>query len=273
MHIAESARATARRVGGLAADDYGTADGRTPLVLLHGLTFDRTIWRPLVGRLQQADPGRRVLVLDLPGHGDSPERDRYDLAAVPALLHEAITEAGLSTPVVAGHSAGALAATVYAARFPVSGMINVDQPLQLGEFAAFVRSLRDRLEGPGFAATWQLFWDSFHTERLPADARDLVRATCRPRQQVVTGYWREVLHGSVEEITGSTGQALSAIGQAGVPYLHIAGEELPAGYQEWLTGQIPGATFAVWPGSGHFPHLARPDEFARVLAGTSSWPR
>lgn len=272
MHIAESAGTTVRRLGGLAADDYGTADGRTPLVLLHGMTFDRTIWRPLVDRLRQADPSRRVLVLDLPGHGDSPEQERYDLAAVPAQLHEVIKEAGLTSPVIVGHSAGGLAATVYAARFPVSGVINVDQTLQLGEFAAMVRSLRDRLEGPGFAATWELFWDSFHTERLPADARNLVRATCRPRQQVVTGYWREVLHGSVEEITGRTEQALSAIGETGVPYLHIAGEELPVGYEEWLIKRIPEATFAVWAGSGHFPHLARPDEFARVLAATASWP-
>ena len=132
MHIIGSAGATVRRLGGLAVDDYGTTDDRVPLVLLHGMTFDRTIWRPLVDRLQQTDPGRRVLALDLPGHGDSPEQERYDLAAVPAQLHEAIREAGLTSPVIVGHSAGALAATVYAARFPVSGVLNVDQPLQLG---------------------------------------------------------------------------------------------------------------------------------------------
>jgi len=272
MHIIGSAGATVRRLGGLAVDDYGTTDDRVPLVLLHGMTFDRTIWRPLVDRLQQTDPGRRVLALDLPGHGDSPEQERYDLAAVPSLLHEVVMEAGLTSPVIVGHSAGALAATVYAARFPVSGVVNVDQPLQLGEFATLIRSLRDRLEGPGFAATWQVFWDSFHTERLPADAQKLVRETCRPRQQVVTGYWREVLHGSVQEITDRIEEALSAIGETGVPYLHIAGEELPAGYAEWLTKRIPEATFAVWGGSGHFPHLGKPDEFARVLAATASWP-
>jgi pimeloyl-ACP methyl ester carboxylesterase len=272
MYIAESASATARRLGGLAADDYGTADGRAPLVLLHGMPFDRTIWRPLVDRLQQADPGRRVLAFDLPGHGDSPEQERYDLAEVPAQLHAAIKEAGLTSPVVVGHSAGGLAAAVYAGTFPVSGVVNVDQPLQLGEFAAFVRSLRDRLEGPDFAATFQQFWDSFHTERLPAGAQDLLRATFRPRQQLVTGYWREIMHGSIKAITDRTEQALSAIGETGVPYLHIAGEELPDGYPEWLTKRIPEATFAVWGGSGHFPHLARPDEFARVLAATASWP-
>src|SRR5690349_21764044 len=33
-------------LAGLAADDYGHADDRAPLVLLHGLTFDRCMWRP-----------------------------------------------------------------------------------------------------------------------------------------------------------------------------------------------------------------------------------
>ena len=35
-----------RLYGGLAADERGSDDGRSPLVLLHGLTFDRSMWRP-----------------------------------------------------------------------------------------------------------------------------------------------------------------------------------------------------------------------------------
>jgi hypothetical protein len=64
----------------------------------------------------------------------------------------------------------------------VSGVINLDQPLQFEAFAAFVASIKDRLEGPKFDEVWQMFYDCFHAELLPADARDLVRSTCRPRQ-------------------------------------------------------------------------------------------
>ena len=61
-----------RTLAGLAADDYGNSDDRAPLVLLHGLTFDRSMWRPSLAELHSIDPGRRVLALDLPGHGASP---------------------------------------------------------------------------------------------------------------------------------------------------------------------------------------------------------
>src|SRR5258708_16834299 len=63
-----------RTLAGLAADDYGTSDDRAPLVLLHGLTFDRSLWQPPIAELHHIDPGRRVLPLDLPRHGSSPER-------------------------------------------------------------------------------------------------------------------------------------------------------------------------------------------------------
>jgi pimeloyl-ACP methyl ester carboxylesterase len=273
MHVTEPSIFTTRYLGGVVADDYGTADDRPPIVLLHGMTFDRTIWRPLVERLQQIDPGRRVLNIDLPGHGESPEQPSYDLGVLPAQLHLTLEQAGIAAPVMAGHSAGAMAATMYAGQFPVSGVVNVDQPLQIDAFAAFVRSLKDRLEGQDFAATWRLFYDSFHTERLPPGAQDLVSSTCRPRQQVVTGYWRPILDGHAAEIAAGVDRTLAVMRSADVPYLHIAGEDLDPAYCQWFTERMPNVIFDVWPGSGHFPQLARPEQFAQLMAGTSEWRR
>jgi pimeloyl-ACP methyl ester carboxylesterase len=70
-------------LGGLAVDDVGDADARPPLVLLHGLTFDRTMWQPTLTELARIDPGRRALVLDLPGHGQSSGWESYDATASP----------------------------------------------------------------------------------------------------------------------------------------------------------------------------------------------
>ena len=90
------------RVAGMAADLYGTADGRPPLVLLPGLTFGRGVWEPVLGNLAEKDPGRHILSLDLPGHGESPDQLPHSMDHVLSLIHEAVTEAGLDAPVVAG---------------------------------------------------------------------------------------------------------------------------------------------------------------------------
>src|SRR5271169_3225854 len=78
-----------RILAGLAADDYGGSDDRAPLVLLHGLTFDRSLWRPSLAELYRIDPGRRVLALDLPGHGASEGWPSYDVASVANGVHRA----------------------------------------------------------------------------------------------------------------------------------------------------------------------------------------
>lgn len=272
MHTHELDQPVTRQFGGLAADDYGHDDHRPGLLLLHGMTFDRTIWRPLVAELQRVDPGRHVVAIDLPGHGQSPDLASYELAGVADILHAVVVDAGMAAPVVVGHSAGALGATAYAAQYPTRGFVDVDQPLQLGEFAAFVGSLAEQLRGPGFPAVWQMFYDSFHTEFLPPATQDLVRSTCRPRQQVVLGFWQQILDGRIEEVTALVERGMSTLRASGAPYLHIAGDEPGPGYRTWLSEQIPIATIEVWPRTGHFPHLARPEEFAERLAATAAWP-
>jgi pimeloyl-ACP methyl ester carboxylesterase len=224
-----------------------------------------------VAELETMDPGRRVLAIDLPGHGDSPEQPTYGLEQIADQVHGAVEGAGLDAPVVVGHSAGGVAATIYAAKHPTRGVVDVDQVLQIGPFADLVRSLAPRLRGPEFPAVWGMFYGSFHTELLPPAAQELVRSTCHPRQDVVLGYWRGLLEQPDDVTSGQTDDGLAALRRSGVPYLHIGGEEPGDGYRQWLAQRLPAATIEVWPRSGHFPHLARPEQFARRLADTAGW--
>ena len=164
-----------RMLAGLAADDYGTPDERPPLVLLHGLTFNRSLWRPALDELSKIDPGRRVLVLDLPGHGQSPTWPSYDMERVVDGVHLAIEEAQLQSPVVVGHSISAVIATIYGARYPTRGVVNVDQSLQVASFAHLVQSLAEKLRGPGFPAVWEMFAASMHVDSRehPAQAHQV----------------------------------------------------------------------------------------------------
>jgi len=255
----------------LAGDLTGEPDRRPPLVLLHGLTFDRTMWHPALAALAELDPGRPVLALDLPGHGDSPGWASYDMEALAEGVHRAVGEAGLQPPVLAGHSVAGVIASVYAARYPARGVVNVDQPLQVEPFARLVSSLAGPLRGPGFARVWEQFEASMGIGLLSQDAQDLLGSARYVRQELVTGYWREAIDRPAEDLAGQVAEGLAAVREAKLPYLYVAGHDPGAEYLEWLNRELPQAEVAVWPGSGHFPHLAQPLRFAGVLAATAGW--
>ena len=82
-HLTRDGQEPAGRLfAGLAASLEGDSDRRAPLILLHGLTFDRTMWRPAMAELRKLDPGRQIFAVDLPGHGRSPAWPSYDFQGI-----------------------------------------------------------------------------------------------------------------------------------------------------------------------------------------------
>jgi pimeloyl-ACP methyl ester carboxylesterase len=270
MDLILAGPARERRLAGLAVDNVGCTDSRAPLLLLHGLSFDRRIWRPILSRLQEIDPFRRILAVDLPGHGGSDDRPSYDLDDVLEAVHRATTAAGLVAPVVVGHSASGLAATVYAGRYPSRGVISVDRTLEVGDFGAYLAQNAERLRGAEFQAEWRrLFASDF--DRLPPATARLLRESSRPRQDVIDGYWRIGLDGHADEFVAEIRAATAVLARDGTPYRLIAGADPGPAHRAWLRRELPQALVEVWPLSGHFPQLAHPDRFARRLAATGTW--
>ena len=254
-------------LNGLVGDLFGTDHDRPTIVFLHGLTFSREIWGPSLDELRSLDPSRRVLALDLPGHGESDPLMSYDMVSLTDRLHDVIHQSNLGPPVIVGHSVAAIIATVYAARFPTHGIVNVDQPLLTLPFAEMLHSMADQLQSPAFGSIWPMIAQSFHTELLPQRGQDLVRATSNPRQEIVLGYWQEVLEQSTADLASYIDSTMTAIRQGEVPYLVIAGKDPEPDYVTWLQQSLPQATIVVLPDSGHFPHLRHPHRFAEVLLG------
>jgi pimeloyl-ACP methyl ester carboxylesterase len=252
--------------GGLAADSYGTDDERPALVLLHGLTYDRRTWEPTLRELAAIDPDRRVVALDLPGHGGSQRRESYHMSEIAAVVHDAVTDAGLEAPVLAGHSIGGLLATIYAATYPSRGVVNVDQPLLVGSFAERLRQAESMLRSPAYGDIWNMMLASMHIELLPPAAHELVRTATTPRQDLLLGYWNEIMVTPTEDINARLMAGMAAIRSSGIPYRHVSGAELEPAYRRWLESALPDVTITVLPDSGHFPHLRHPAEFAKILA-------
>ena len=266
-----SLRAQGRAFGTARLNGFveGRRDERPPLVLLHGLTFDHRMWEPAVDALRARDPGRRVLVLDLPGHGDSPPQPTCDLEDVAAAVASAVEDAGLDSPVLVGHSIAAVIATVYATRYATRGVVNVDQALD-SSFIHVLQANREVITGPGFAHMWPAILASMHIEVLPENARQLL-STGLPRQDVVLAYWRQALELPAADIEAKIAEGLADLRRQQLPYMIVAGHEYEAAYAAQLREALPQAAVTVVPNSGHFPHLADPDRFAQLLADTGRW--
>ncbi|WP_436531277.1 alpha/beta fold hydrolase [Actinoplanes sp. HUAS TT8] len=250
----------------LAGTLTGRPGDRPPLVLLHGLTFDRRQFGPLRRELDALDPDRPVLSLDLPGHGGSPRQPDYRMDGVARLLARAVEAAGLDAPVLVGHSIGAVIATEYAARFPARGVLNLDQPLLPGPFGALVREAEPTLRGPRWRTVWERLRAGMGIDALPAPARELVELTERPRADLLLGYWAEILRDSDTDLRARRADALAAIASRGIGYRWVTTSGPAAPYAQWLSGLVPGIETTVLPG-GHFPHLGHAADVAKLATG------
>lgn len=156
--------------GGSWSYDCWGRNGR-PVLLLHSVLFDRTVWWPVAADLRTECT---VIAVDLPGHGTSPSRSRYDpevlVADLAHLLH------GLGTtraPVVVGHGSSAGLAALFAVRFAAHAMVSVDAFAEPG------------LGGPAREHV-DRYLAAMSADGLPACYRTLV--TARPDPELLAGY-------------------------------------------------------------------------------------
>lgn len=100
------------------------------VVLVHGLGGNRTDWLPTTKRLLA---NHRVVMVDLPGHGDSPTLpDPFSLAAAAAQLDAVLAQQNPDSTVVVGHQFGGIVALLAASAHPerLRGLILIDTPLK-----------------------------------------------------------------------------------------------------------------------------------------------
>lgn len=130
----------------LAAEAHGDPDAPA-ILMVHGAGQTRSVWHD-VGRALVA-AGRRVITVDLRGHGESgrPPDGRYDLDAYVADLRAVLAQL-VSRPVVVAASLGGWVATVALADDAAtlaSGLVLADLPPEIDPAAS--RSVAERLRG------------------------------------------------------------------------------------------------------------------------------
>jgi pimeloyl-ACP methyl ester carboxylesterase len=152
----------------LAWEESGTG---TPLLLIHGLPFQKGMWKPQLSALSKKF---RVIAIDLPGFGESgAPRGEASMPAYADLIAAFCNSLRLDSLVLAGHSMGGYIALEFAARHPalLRGLVMVSSRAiaDTADVAANRRVMAERLktEPADFVAEAML------PKMLASDNRDL----------------------------------------------------------------------------------------------------
>lgn len=163
--------------------DFG---GQGPqLVLLHGFSRSLTDWDAAATLLTA---GHRVLAVDLPGHGRSPDISPWDMPTVVRHIADTLDAQGVPEAVVVGHSLGGIVAVEYARANPdharARAAVNLDGFWWGREYPGADRVSEALLASAGVIAPPEYIAEKvLHAARLgiPADrAEAAARAAARP---------------------------------------------------------------------------------------------
>ena len=241
--------------GGIFHADSGPATaGGPPLVLIHGAGGTHRHWPEAIRAL----PGRRVIALDLPGHGASPGPAPADVAGHARSVLGLLDALGLEAATVAGHSMGGATALALAieARPRVAGLCLLGTGARLRVSPAVLQATADPAalaRAADSVAAW-----SFGSSAGEALRRELVEGLLAAAPGVV--------HGDFAACDAF--DVMGRLGEIRVPALVVCGSEdrlTPPKYSEFLRDHIAGARLEIVPGAGHMVMLEAPAEVARLL--------
>jgi pimeloyl-ACP methyl ester carboxylesterase len=239
----------------LAFEESGKGSA-SPVVLIHGWTCDHTYFAPQEKHLA---PRRRVIAVDLRGHGASDARGPYTISGFADDVAWLCRELGASKPVVIGHSMGGMTALEIAARHPdlPSAIVVCDSPMAVpAPLAANLTALAADFHKPN----WRPVHRGFLANALflPADdpqrkERILAQMTSAP-DDVTIGCFDGIVAADMD----------GALRRCKVPFLYL-GAEPPLTDFERLRELSPHVTIGRTVGAGHFHQLEVPDQVNAMI--------
>lgn len=252
-------------------------EGR-PLLLIHGITLQASIWAPLFHLLADR---YRVVAIDVRGHGQSKAGEcgmgrahaAHDLATV--LDHLDLREA-----VVMGHSMGGMITMEFCGNHPdvldarVAGLVFMDtaahqvMPSLVKPVAAFLgQRMVTRLQAGRRVPEWRVADDdlSWLTTRLAFGARPSAAAVDQVRQMLVDVPQATTLPSGVDLLDHDAREALAA---TDTPSMVLVGSRdllTPPFAARRICRFLPQSELHVLPDAGHQLMQERPVEVVELL--------
>lgn len=249
---------TVRAEDGSAQRYEVAGDGEPTIVFVHGWSCHRAFWNEQIRRFKRV---RRVLAVDLAGHGESEAgaRTEWTMQAFGADVVRACDAAKLDRVVLVGHSMGG-AVVLEATKLMgdrVVGIVGVDtlhdvaRPMRSEHSAEFFASLRADYPKAVDALVRQYLFSKDANPKLV----DLVAESMSSRPPEVA------IPALDAYFDYDAGAALAAVK---VP-VHCINTLEPTNLAA-NQARNPRFTAVTMPGVGHFPMLEDPERFARLMS-------
>jgi pimeloyl-ACP methyl ester carboxylesterase len=234
--------------------EAGRPDGAaTPVVLVHGAGASSAIWLGIAHRLGRT---RRVVALDLPGHGQSPGRAE-SVEQMRDVVGLACAALCLPRAILVGHSLGGQVVLAAGLAWPdkVAGVGVVTSGAKLKVSPAIFEALR-----PDAWPRWpELLAQAAYSPETPADTR-------RRGAGIACAASREQTEADFR--AAAAFDARAALPGLSPPLLVVTGEHdllTPPRWGQALHDAVPGSRLAPLPACGHMPMHERPDDLTRAL--------
>ncbi|MGW2960461.1 alpha/beta fold hydrolase [Streptomyces sp. NPDC001220] len=248
----------------LAYDDNDPQTSRTPLLLIHGHPFDRTMWHP---QRTAFAPSRRVIAPDLRGYGASPVTPGVTpLSRFAADLAELLDALEVETCVLVGLSMGGQIAMECYDLFGaerVRGLVLADTSPspETPEGRRARNAMADRLLREGMRG----YADEVLEKMVAPYARPEVKAHVH-RMMTTTDP-----EGAAAALRGRAERPdyRPLLAKVTVPALVVVGtddEYTPVSDAEAMHALLPDATLRIIDAAAHLPNLERPEDFNRALS-------
>lgn len=241
---------------------YETAGRRgPPIVFVHGWSCDRSYW---AGQIEHFSKARRVVSVDLAGHGQSGlQRDDWSVAAFGADVAAVLDALDLHEAVLVGHSMGAAVILEAAQQAPkrVAGLVAVDYffDVDVATSDADRENMLSRVRGDFRGATDAWVRSLFVARSNPAlvnrIAHDMADAPADIGLASLDGVMRHSGAAALEKVSAP---------------MHIINSDRRPTNLDAARRHKPNVALSIVVGSGHFPHLEAPDDFNQTLASAIS---